>query len=164
VVPRPSKLNSCRIQRNGISWVIRATELHRRRGTCEGRAAMSSKITTFCVAAILVNSNPAEAHDLYSQLVDKWGALCCNETDCRPARFRVTPKGVEMFVAGRWARVPTEHIQYRTLAGDTGETGGGHWCGQADWGYDGSGGVDVYWVTRCAILPPNFSSLPAPVQ
>jgi len=39
------------------------------------------------VAAILVNSNPAEAHDLYSQLVDKWGALCCNETDAGPLVF-----------------------------------------------------------------------------
>jgi len=118
----------------------------------------------FCVAALLACSNPAEAHDIYSRLVDKWGAPCCNETDCRPARFRVTPEGVEMFVAGRWARVPNENIQYRTLTGDTGDTGGGHWCGQADWGYDGSGGADVYWVTRCAILPPNFSSLPASVQ
>ena len=123
---------------------------------------MSPNITMFCVAALLACSNPAEAHDIYSRLVDKWGAPCCNETDCRPARFRVTPQGVEMFVGGRWARVPNENIQYRTLTGDTGDTGGGHWCGQADWGYDGSGGADVYWVTRCAILQPNFSSLPAP--
>src|SRR3954463_1326646 len=57
---------------------------------------MLSRITMFfCVAALLVSSNPAEAHDIYSRLVDKWGAPCCNETDCRPARFRVTPKGVE---------------------------------------------------------------------
>jgi hypothetical protein len=39
-----------------------------------------------------------------------------------------------MFVGGRWARVPNENIQYQTLTGDTGDTGGGHWCGQADWG------------------------------
>ena len=25
-------------------------------------------------------------------------------------------------------------FQYRTLTGDTGETGGGHWYGQAGWG------------------------------
>ena len=61
---------------------------------------MSPNITIFCVAALLACSNPAAAHDIYSRLVDKWGAPCCNETDCRPARFRVTPEGMEMFVAG----------------------------------------------------------------
>jgi hypothetical protein len=125
---------------------------------------MSPNIAMFCVAALLASSNPAGAHDIYSRLVDKWGAPCCNETDCRPARFRVTPQGVEMFVAGRWTPVPNENIQYRALTDDRGETGGGHWCGQTGWGFDGIGNIDLAWVTRCAILPPNFSSLPTPVQ
>jgi|tagenome__1003787_1003787.scaffolds.fasta_scaffold19748970_2 hypothetical protein len=44
-------------------------------GTGEGRLAMSSKITMFCVAGLLVSSNLAEAHDIYSRLVDKWAPL-----------------------------------------------------------------------------------------
>ena len=119
---------------------------------------MSPDVTLLCAAALVVTCNPVSAHDIYSHLVDKWGTPGCNETDCRPARFRVTPKGVEMFVAGRWARVPNESVQYRSLTGDAGETGGGHWCGQTDWGYDGSGDAELYWVTRCAILPPNMAS------
>jgi hypothetical protein len=125
---------------------------------------MSPNIIIFCLITLFASSTPIEAHDIYSHLMDNSGASCCNETDCRPARFRVTPRGVDMLILGRWTPVPKDKIQYRALMGDTGETGGGHWCGQADWSYDGSGGLDLAWVTRCAILPPNFSSLPAPVQ
>ena len=44
--------------------------------------------------------------------------------DCMPAPFRVGPDGVRMFVQGRWIAVPSNKIQYRTLIGDRGETGG----------------------------------------
>src|SRR4051812_9461656 len=114
---------------------------------------MSPKISLICAAAFVASGHSVLAHDIYSHLVDRWGAPCCNETDCRPARFRLTPQGVEMFVAGNWTRVPNENVQYRALPGDTGETAGGHWCGQADW----SGNVDLAWKTRCAIMPPTFS-------
>src|SRR5215210_7378534 len=60
----------------------------------------------------------------------------------------------QMFVGGRWIEVPSERIQYRSLPGDTGETGGGHWCGLA---YEPS--VGPMYVTRCAILPPQSGSI-----
>jgi hypothetical protein len=50
--------------------------------------------------------------------------------------------------------VPSEKIQYLAIPGDTGETGGGHWCGLA---YEPSGSAS--YLTRCAILPPQSASV-----
>src|SRR3954467_1644400 len=75
-----------------------------------------------------------------------------------------TPEGVslhagwyklQMFVDGRWIEVPSEQIQYRALLGDTGETGGGHWCGAA---FEPS--LGSLYITRCAILPPKSAFAP----
>ena len=110
-----------------------------------------------CALAVLViGSGPVRAHDRYSHLLDGWGTRC-NNTDCRPARFRITPRGVEMFVDRKWIRIPPDKLQYRIPHGDSGETGGGRWCGSSDWGFDGTGNPDLYGVTRCAVLPPNFA-------
>jgi hypothetical protein len=115
-------------------------------------------ISLACAAVgVLIGSSTVQAHDIYSHLVDKWGGPCCDVTDCRPAPFKVTARGVEMLVAGRWVEVPPDVIQYRSLTGDAGTTGGGHWCGSTDWGFDGTGNPDFYGVTRCAVLPPNLA-------
>lgn len=104
------------------------------------------------VALALVANAPhrAGAHDIYGSLVDKAGRRCCNDTDCRPAPYRVTPTGIQMLVDGRWLAVPESAIQYRVLPGDTGETGGAHWCG----GLDPDGWVRIH----CAVLPPRSAS------
>jgi hypothetical protein len=104
-------------------------------------------------------SAPMHGHDMYSNVLDKHGKPCCNQTDCRPAHFRVTPLGVRMLVHATWVSVPSDLIQYRSLSGDTGETAGGHWCGIADWGMD-STGADPALRTFCAILPHNLASAP----
>jgi hypothetical protein len=41
---------------------------------------------------------------------------------------RMVAQGVEMFVDRAWHAIPDFKIQFRTLEGDTGETGGSHWC------------------------------------
>ena len=109
---------------------------------------------TRCVLASLVLlvswSVPLQAHDIYTGLTDMNGASCCNNRDCRPARYRMTPEGVELFVNGRWITVPDDTIQYRMLPGDTGETAGGHWCG-----YDLGQRIRMI----CTILPPNSARL-----
>lgn len=97
----------------------------------------------------------AEAHDIYPHLKDPWGNSCCDETDCRPAPYRVTPAGVQMLVDGEWIAVPGYTIQYRALSGDTGATGGGHWCGRAYRKVDDS----IFHVTQCAVLPPSTAAL-----
>jgi hypothetical protein len=67
-----------------------------------------------------------------------------------------------MFVDGAWLSVTDDLVQYSALAGDTGETRGGHWCGSTDWSRDGPGHSPYpLRVTYCAILPsaPAFASL-----
>jgi hypothetical protein len=112
---------------------------------------MALKLELFTAIALLSIEPPTEAHDIYSPLRNRSGSSCCNEGDCRPAPYRVTPTGVQMFVEGEWITVPDGTIQYRTLPGDTGETDGGHWCGQIQSG-EGHG---MAYATHCAVLPPN---------
>ena len=101
--------------------------------------------------ALLVSwSVPLRAHDIYTGLTNNKGVSCCHDQDCRPAPYRMTPAGVEMLLYGKWIAVPAETIQYRVLSGDTGETGGGHWCG-----YE----LDQRIRTLCVILPPNSAGL-----
>jgi hypothetical protein len=40
-------------------------------------------------------------------------------------RLSGSPRGVLMFVDGKWISIPPDTIQYRSLAGDSGTTGGG---------------------------------------
>ena len=116
---------------------------------------MSLKLDLFTAIALLGFELPADAHDIYSPLRDRLGNSCCHEGDCRPAPYRVTPTGVQMFVEGEWIAVPDFTIQYRALLGDTGETDGGHWCGQIQNGQ----GLRMDYVTHCAILPPNPTAI-----
>ena len=114
-----------------------------------GTAAMSLKLD-LCAAILLVGFGPpTQADDIYSHLKDRWGNSCCNDRDCRPAHYRVTPTGVMMYVQGEWITVPADTIQYLTLPGDNGETGGGHWCGTI---HHNEGGT--YHATNCSVLPP----------
>ncbi len=117
---------------------------------------MSSR--TAFVSAVLVVSLPGsiQAHDIYSHLTDERGASCCDDRDCRPALYRLTARGVQMYVDQEWINVPKERVQYRALPGDTGETYGGHWCGSV---YEPDfSNPEGRYVTKCAILPPQSAS------
>ena len=116
---------------------------------------MSLKLD-LCAAILLISFEPpADAHDIYSPLKDRWGNSCCDDKDCRPGPYRMTPTGVQMLVNGEWIAVPEYTIQFRALTGDTGETAGGHWCG--DIRYVVGHGMDD--STHCAILPPNAAAI-----
>ena len=119
---------------------------------------MSLKLELLTAIALLSFEPPTDAHDIYSHLKDRLGNSCCDEKDCRPAPYRVTPTGVQMFVDGEWIAVPDYAIQYRALPGDTGETAGGHWCGRI---HDGHGDR-VDYSTHCAVLPPNPTAIFGP--
>ena len=106
-------------------------------------------------------STPVLAHDIYTNLTDRNGQSCCHDNDCRPARFLVSSSGIAMLVEGSWLRVPADRVVYRTLHGDSGETGGGHWCGSVDRGLDGPGhGGYPVTTTYCAIVPPKLAYAP----
>jgi hypothetical protein len=111
---------------------------------------MSSKIMMVALGFASVWPAALQAHDIYTFLTDEMGKSCCENTDCRPVRHRTTSSGVEMLINERWVHVPRGRIQYRILEGDSGETAGGHWCGEP---YEGS------YITYCAFLPPEFASL-----
>jgi hypothetical protein len=119
---------------------------------------MSLKLDLFAAILLVGFEPPSEAHDIYSHLKDWRGNSCCNDQDCRPGPYRVTPAGVQMLVNGDWIAVPDRTIQYRALPGDTGETAGGHWCG--DIRYKPGDGMD--YSTHCAILPPNATAIFGP--
>jgi hypothetical protein len=108
------------------------------------------------IVMFILAARCAEAHDIYRGLKDHLGQFdCCNETDCRPARYRVSPAGVQMLLDGEWVHVPDEIVQHRTLHGDTGETDGGHWCGTIyPAGLEPTSRTRFY--TRCVILPPDL--------
>jgi hypothetical protein len=117
---------------------------------------MSLKLGLLAVLLFVGFEPPTDAHDIYSPLRDRAGRNCCDDGDCRPAPYQVRPTGVQMFVEGKWIWVPDHTIQYRALPGDTGETDGGHWCGQSGPSYE------TGYVTFCAILPPNPTTISAP--
>jgi hypothetical protein len=115
---------------------------------------MSLKLNLFAVLLLIGYEPPTQAHDIYSQLKDRWGNSCCNNRDCRPAPYRVTANGLQMYVNGNWIVVPGAAIQYRALPGDSGETHGGHWCGHVLDSHDNR----WLYITQCAILPPDAAA------
>ena len=117
---------------------------------------MSSGTALISTVLIINLPLPTQAHDIYSHLVDEVGVSCCDDQDCRPVPYRFIATGVQMFVDKLWINVPSDRIQYRSLPGDTGETGGGHWCGSA-YEPDFRNHEGLY-VTKCAVLPPQSAS------
>ena len=105
------------------------------------------------IGLLALAPGPIPVHDIYSHLKNNLGASCCDNRDCQPARYRLRATGVEMLVDGQWVAVPDHKIQYRALPGDTGETGGGHWCGITN-----PSGLGFFFYTRCAVLPPQSTS------
>ena len=124
---------------------------------------MSLKLD-LCAAIFLISFEPpAEAHDIYSHLKDRWGNSCCNDKDCRPAAYRVTPTGVQMLVSGEWIAVPDYAIQYRALPGDTGETAGD--IGAGDIRYKPSDGMEYQLTARsCRLTPQRSRGHPPPFE
>ena len=111
---------------------------------------MSPKQISLVSSLLVMWPGLLQAHDIYTDLFTRSGLPCCHEGDCRPVPYRLAPRGAQMFVDGQWLDIPRGSIQYRTLAGDRGETGGGHWCGLRD---------AMGYFTRCAILPPQSAAI-----
>src|SRR5262245_26239698 len=98
------------------------------------------------------------AHDIYHGLTSNFGKDCCDNSDCRPAHYRVTLAGVLMLIDQVWIRVPRATIQHRLLSGDSGETFGGHWCGRRANDIDALNDASVEgYFTFCAFLPPGLA-------
>ena len=107
---------------------------------------LSAEPASLALLIILNWSTATHAHDIYTGLTSVEGKPCCDISDCRPAQFRITAANVQMSVDQIWVAIPAQRIQYLAIAGDNGETGGGHWCGWVD--------PTEGLYTHCAILPP----------
>lgn len=114
---------------------------------------MPSHIRLICVALAALCATPTQAHDIYTDVRNKQGVSCCNNRDCRAVNYRVRSWGVQMLIQDSWRTIPADKVEYRILDGDTGETNGGHWCGEYKRG-DGW----VLFRTFCAFVPPNLAS------
>ena len=115
-------------------------------------------IRAFLLVPLIAALSPVHtrAHDIYHGLTNTLGESCCHGSDCRPAKYRLMAHGLEMFVNGDWIKVPADKIQYRTLAGDNGESAGGHWCGYTELrNVEDETGIHRAF---CAVLPPNIAA------
>ena len=125
-------------------------EQQRARTSIGGRSAVRASYALLCIGLLFSFAGPVGAHDIYRHLTSRSGKSCCDGSDCRPARYRILPEGVDMLINDRWIAIPRGALQYRVLEGDTGETGGGHWCGEP---WEGS------FITYCAFLPPTLAAV-----
>ena len=105
---------------------------------------------------LALSPGPIPVHDIYSHLIDNLGGSCCSDHDCQPVPYRISAGGVQMLINGSWTDIPSEKIQYRSLPGDKGQSGGAHWCGShvIELGDE----EHAFYLTRCAILPPQSAS------
>ena len=119
-----------------------------------GLGSRSPKITLSAVLAcgLVIAPSRVEGHDIYLGVTNRQGVPCCDNSDCVPAPFRVTPEGLQMLVRGVWINVPDFYIQYRALLGDM-TPHKSHWCGALHLVPERGANT----LTRCAILPPHAS-------
>src|SRR5215218_5308554 len=90
------------------AWEGRMADIRRRSYAGAGyhapecRKSRSLKIILLALPAfaLLAAPRPVESHAIYSDLYNREGVPCCDESDCIPAPFRVTPDGVQMLVQG----------------------------------------------------------------
>jgi hypothetical protein len=115
---------------------------------------MFPKTWLACIALIAAWATPIQAHDIYTHLMNKRGASCCDGSECRPALYRIRPWGVQMQVDDGWFDISEDLIDYRMLENDTGETNGGHWCGRHE---TAPYSTWMYFKTYCAFLPPKLT-------
>jgi hypothetical protein len=54
---------------------------------------LRASVAVFAAAISLAASNTVLAHDIYSDLRDRAGRLCCNGQDCKPVQVTVLPNG-----------------------------------------------------------------------
>ncbi|MBN8942314.1 MAG: hypothetical protein J0H01_22600 [Rhizobiales bacterium] len=104
---------------------------------------------------LILAARPLPAHDIYMDLKNRAGRSCCNGADCRPVPYRQTSSGVQMFIEGVWVTIPDAQVEQRSIEGDTGETGGGHWCGRRLNG-------ENRFMTYCAFVPPSATQITPP--
>jgi hypothetical protein len=114
------------------------------------RVEMKKLVATI---ALLCLSSTALAHDIYSNLRDRAGHLCCNGQDCKPVQAKVLPNGSyylprtnEIIPADMATPSPDDrfhHCTYYPVANEFDPWGGPVWAETP--------------VTRCFFAPTHSS-------
>ncbi len=110
-------------------------------------------LSVAAILAIMAVSNSVLAHDMYSNLRDRDGHLCCNGQDCRPVEAAVLPDG-NYYLPKTDEVIPTDmatpspderfhHCIYYPVANEFDPWGYPHWDSKAK--------------TRCFFAPMNSS-------
>ena len=111
---------------------------------------MKKLVATF---VLLCLSSTVLAHDIYSNLRDRDGRLCCNGQDCKPVQVTVLPNG-SYYLPSTGEIIPAEmatpspddrfhHCIYYPMANDLDRWGGPVWESKPK--------------TRCFFAPMNSS-------
>ena len=109
--------------------------------------------TLVAAIALLCVSSSVLAHDIYSNLRDRAGHLCCNGQDCRPVQATVLPNGSyylpttnEIIPADRATPSPDDRFHRCTYSAVT-------------YDFEPGSGSEAVWgeVTRCFFAPMHSS-------
>ena len=73
---------------------------------------MSLKLVVVATILLVGFEQPTNAHDIYSQLKDRWENSCCDDKDCWRAPYQVAPTGVRMLVDGDWIASGLEYTTH----------------------------------------------------
>lgn len=76
---------------------------------------------TAAIAAVLALAlvSPAQAHDIYSGLKDRRGAICCGDTDCSVTTYRERGSAYEFLTReNEWIQISEDHITFMAVPGD----------------------------------------------
>jgi len=71
-------------------------------------------LSVLAQAAPPADADPALSPWFQSLRQPENGVGCCSEADCRPAAFRTSPGGYEVWIDDRWQQVPPEKVLQRT--------------------------------------------------
>lgn len=71
------------------------------------------------IAALLGAASPALAHDIYTGVHGKNGALCCGGYDCALTTYREAGGSFEFLTReGHWVNIPPDRITFLPIPGD----------------------------------------------
>lgn len=109
---------------------------------------MRSLFALLLMSTAALADDPAGHAKFHSEFYNKLkvpgkGYSCCNDKDCRPAKYRHTARGVEFLIAGKWIEPPKDRLMMRDTPDD-----GGHWCGN-----EHGNSIAPGPHTICAIIP-----------
>lgn len=114
------------------------------------------------ILAVWFTVTPAMAHDIYTGVHGKGGALCCGGSDCALTSYRESGGAFEFLTKeGHWISIPADRITFLPIPGDPphNDSHAAHLCYRAPGIYDDADklvsgdGQEIFLY--CAFIPPG---------